>query len=77
MEIKEVIPVSDVENQPLKQLSAEPIHIDEVCRKISLSISRVSITLAMMELKELVRQVGTMSYVLARAAREEYGVRGD
>jgi hypothetical protein len=31
----------------------------------------------MMELKELVKQVGTMNYVLAREAREEYRVRVD
>ena len=77
MEIKEVIPASDIETQLLKQLGAEPDHIDEVCRKSSLSISQVSSTLAMMELKGLVRQVGTMSYVLAREAREEYRVRVD
>jgi len=35
----------------------------------------VSSTLAMMELKGLVRSVGNMSYVLAREARETYGVK--
>jgi DNA processing protein len=75
MEIRDVIPASDIETVLLRQLSAEPAHIDEVCRKSSLSISQVSSTLAMMELKGLVRQVGTMNYVLAREAREEYRVR--
>lgn len=77
MEIKEVILASDIETQLLKQLGAEPAHIDEVCRKSSLSISQVSSTLAMMELKGPVRQVGAMSYVLVREAREEYRVRVD
>lgn len=77
MEIKEIIPASDTEALLLKQLSSEPTHIDEVCRNSNLSISQVSSTLAMMELKGLVGQVGTMSYVLAREAREKYMVKVD
>ncbi len=75
MEIREVIPASDTESLLLKQLRAEPTHIDEVCRSSGLPISTVSSTLAMMELKGMVKQVGTMSYVLAREAREEYRVK--
>jgi len=77
MEIKEIIPASDTEALLLKQLGSEPTHIDEVCRNSNLSISQVSSTLAMMELKGLVGQVGTMSYVLAREAREKYMVKVD
>ncbi len=75
IEIKEVIPASDTESLLLKQLSAEPTHIDEVYRSSGLPISMVSSTLAMMELKGLVKQVGTMNYVLAREAREKYRVK--
>ena len=75
IEMKEIIPASDTESLLLKQLSAEPIHIDEVCRSSGLPMSMVSSTLAMMELKGLVKQVATMSYVLAREAREEYRVK--
>lgn len=77
MEKKEVIPASDTESLLLKKLSAESTHIDEVCRLSGLPISTVSSTLAMMELKGLVKQAGTMSYVLAREAREEYRVKID
>ncbi|MBA7694463.1 hypothetical protein ES703_103074 [subsurface metagenome] len=77
IEMKEIIPASDTESLLLKKLSAEPTHIDEVCRLSGLPISTVSSTLAMMELKGLVKQVGTMSYVLAREAREEYRVKVD
>lgn len=77
MEIREIIPSSDEESLLLKQLSAEPAHIDEVCRSSGLPMSTVSSTLAMMELKGLVKQVGTMNYVLAREAREQYRVRVD
>jgi DNA processing protein len=77
LEMKEVIPASDTESLLLKQLSAEPTHIDEVCRSSGLPISTVSSTLAMMELKGLIKQVGPMSYALAREVREEYRVRID
>jgi len=75
IELKEVIPTSDTESLLLKQLSAEPTHIDEVCRQSELPVSTVSSTLAMMELKGLVKQVGTMNYALARETREEYRVK--
>jgi DNA processing protein len=77
IEMKEIIPASETESVLLKQLTAEPLHIDEVCRNSGLSAAEVSSTLAMMELKGIVKQVGTMNYVLAREAREEYRVRVD
>jgi DNA processing protein len=51
----------------LKHLCNEPTHIDEVCRRSQLPIATVSSTLAMMELKGMVRQLGGMNYALARA----------
>ncbi len=75
MEMSEVIPSSDTESLLMKQLGAEPTHIDEICRSSGLPISTVSSTLAMMELKGLVKQMGAMNYALAREAREEYRVK--
>jgi DNA processing protein len=75
IEMKEMIPPSDTESLLLKQLSAEPTHIDEVCRLSGLPISTVSSTLAIMELKGMVKQVGAMNYSLAREIREEYRVK--
>ncbi|MFC1913902.1 DNA-processing protein DprA [Chloroflexota bacterium] len=77
IEMKEVLPSSDTESLLLKQLGTEPAHIDEVCRYSDLPAATVSSTLAMMELKGLVRQVGPMSYVLSREARQEYRVKVD
>jgi len=77
IEMREVMPASDTESLLLKHLSAEPIHIDEVCRNSGLPVSTVSSTLAMMELKGLAKQVGPMNYVLAREARQEYRVKVD
>jgi len=75
IEMREVLPESENESVLLKQLSAEPSHIDEVCRRTGLPAATVSGTLAMMELKGMVKQVGTMNYVLARELRQEYRVR--
>ena len=77
VEMKEIIPSSDAETLLLKKLGAEPTHIDEVCRLSGLPVSEVSSTLAMMELKGLVKQVGTMNYTLAREVREKYRVEID
>lgn len=77
LELKEVIPPSDTEALLLGQLSTEPTHIDEVCVSTGLPMATVSSTLAMMEIKGLVKQVGNMNYVLSREAREAYKVKID
>ena len=77
LEMKEIIPSSDTEALLLKKLGAEPVHIDEVCRSSGMPMSVVSSTLAMMELKGMVKQVGIMNYALCREAREKYIVEID
>jgi DNA processing protein len=68
-EIKEFPPADEVESAILKQLSSEPSHIDEICRRSGLTMPEVSSTLAMLELKGIARQVGSMNYVLAQGVR--------
>jgi DNA processing protein len=75
VEMKETVPISETEALLMKQLGAEPAHIDQVCRNSGLPISAVSSNLAIMELKGLVRQVGTMNYVLAREPHSEYKIK--
>lgn len=75
MEMREIIPDTPAEAALLEELGAEPVHIDEVCRRCGLPVAEVSGTLAMMELKGLIRQVGAMNYVLAREMRQEYRVK--
>jgi len=77
IEMKEILPETDTEAALLRLLTAEPIHIDEVCRGSGLKMATVSGTLAMMELKGLVKQLGTMNYVLSRETRQEYRVKVD
>jgi DNA processing protein len=75
IEMKEITPPNETESMLLKQLSAEPAHIDQVCRGSGLPVSTVSSTLAIMELKGMVKQVSTMNYVLAHEIRQEYKVK--
>lgn len=77
IELTELLPATETESLLLKQLSTEPTHIDEVCRSSGLPVATVSSTLAMMELKGLVKQSGNMNYTLSREAREAYRVRVD
>jgi DNA processing protein len=68
IEMTELIPADDTENALLRHVGAEPVHIDAVRRESGLPIATVTSTLAMLELKGLVRQVGRMNYVRAREA---------
>ncbi len=74
-EIKEFSPAehsraeSSVESAILKQLTSEPSHIDEICRRSGLTMPEVSSTLAMLELRGIARQVGSMNYVLAKGVK--------
>lgn len=68
IEMTELVPADATESTLLKLLGAQPAHIDEVRRESGLPIAAVTSTLAMLELKGLVRQVGRMNYVRAREA---------
>jgi len=69
-----VLPENATEALLLEHLSAEPVHVDTLGRSVSLPIAEVTSTLALMELKGMVRQVGGMSYVIAREGRVDYVV---
>lgn len=67
--IKEFIAANESENKIVNQLSAEPIHIDELCRRSGLSMAELGSTLAILELKGITRQIGNMNYTLAQEMR--------
>jgi DNA processing protein len=73
-EARQVLPENEEEAAVLEYLSAEPTHVDELQQQIEMPISQVTSTLAMMELKGMVRQVGGMKYVVAHEASVEYVV---
>ena len=74
VEARTALPADQTEAQFLELVSDEPVHIDAICRQTQLPIDKVSSTLAMMELKGMVRQVGGMNYVLARESRVPYQI---
>jgi DNA processing protein len=65
LELKEPVAATDTEAQLLGHLSKEAIHVDDLCRSSGLPVATVTGTLAMLELKGLVRPLGSMNYVLA------------
>ncbi len=65
-------PLNPVEKKVLASLSQEPVHVDELSSLTGLSISEVSATLTLMELKGFVSHVGGMNYVAMRENRAVY-----
>lgn len=74
MVVQMAMPESEEEAMLLKQLSRQPSHVDELCRASGMSSADVSSTLAIMELKGMVQQVGGMRYVLVREPAAVYEV---
>jgi DNA processing protein len=72
VEARAVIPENEVEAKLLKQLSLEPVHVDDLGQITGLNASEIASTLTLMELKGQVRQVGGMNYVLARETGAPY-----
>jgi DNA processing protein len=67
-----VLPADAVEAQLFEALGHEPLHIDEIGTQTELPIEKVTATLALMELKGMVRQVGGMQYIALREVKETY-----
>jgi len=74
VEARQVLPTDEAEAALLAHLSSEPTHVDELRQRMGLPIAQVTSTLALMELKGMVRQVGGMKYVVAREPGVEYAV---
>lgn len=66
IEMQTVLPDNDEERTLLALISHEPMHIDDLIRESDLPAHEVSSVLTMMELKGMIKQIGSMQYVLAR-----------
>jgi DNA processing protein len=55
-----VAPANDLESQVLKNLSADPLHVDDLARLCGLPIATITATLTILELKGLAQNVGSM-----------------
>ena len=63
---EQIQPENDIEMTILKQLGADPIHVDEIVRLTQLPTQLVTGTLAILELKGLAEVAGPMQYCRAR-----------
>ncbi len=71
-EVSAAIPETAEELALLQLVEDEPRHIDEIQRDSRLSMPCVSATMALLELKGLVRQTQGMHYVLVRESAAAY-----
>jgi DNA processing protein len=71
---RQVLPTDPIEKQVYQVLSSEPLHVDEIRMRANMPIEQVSATLALMELKGMVRQVGGMNYIAVREQAQDYTV---
>jgi DNA processing protein len=69
---RKMIPADATEARLMNVLGSEPLHVDEIRNQAELPIEKVSATLALMELKGMVRQVGGMNYVAVREEQSDY-----
>ncbi len=62
-QVKKIIPATPEEEKILKNLSQDPVHIDTIAKLTKLEASAVSATLAVMEMKGMVRNIGGQNYI--------------
>lgn len=71
-----ILPADAMEAQLLGIIGVEPLHVDDIRDQSGLPIEKVSATLALMELKGMVRQVGGMNYIAVRDESASYKTGG-
>ena len=72
IEVQSALPENDTERMLMTKLSHEPMPTDELVRAVELPPEVVTATLALMELKGMVRHASGTSYVVAREPRADY-----
>lgn len=69
--VQMVLPADDLERHLLEQLAAGPAHVDDLCAATGRPVAQLSSALALMELKGMIRAVGSLQYAL-REPEPEY-----
>ncbi len=69
---RNVLPADATESQLFALLGHEALHVDEIRMQTDLPIEQVTSTLTLMELKGLVRQVGSMRYIAVYEQAADY-----
>ena len=71
---RKILPAEAVEARLMEVIGSDPIHVDEIRNQTGYPVEKVSAALVMMELKGMVRQVGSMHYVAVREVQSGYPV---
>jgi DNA processing protein len=66
------LPTNEMEARLLDLLTHQPQHVDELSHQANLPIATITATLAMMELKGMVQQVGGMQYISLHEQKGDY-----
>lgn len=72
---KRVIQKDEVEELLCEVIKNEPIHIDEIKNLTGMSMEKVSAALVIMELKGMVRQIGSLTYISISDEMPAYEVK--
>jgi DNA processing protein len=56
--------LSDAEQKILKLLSSDPVHVDKLIKATTLKTSEISALLSMMEVKGLLKNIGSQNYII-------------
>jgi DNA processing protein len=71
--VKKTLPGDPREAVLFQVVGDEPLHVDEICYQAKMPIEQVTSTLALMELKGMVRKTFGMKYIAVREIRAGYG----
>ena len=72
--IRKALPSDPKEAVLYQAVGEEPLHVDEICSQVNLPIEEVTSTLALMELKGMVRKTFGMKYVAVQELNVGYHI---
>ena len=72
--IRKALPSDPKEAVLYQTVGEEPLHVDEICSQVNLPIEEVTSTLALMELKGMVRKTFGMKYVAVQELNAGYHI---
>ena len=72
--IRKALPSDPKEAVLFQAVGDEPLHVDEICSQVNLPIEEVTATLALMELKGMVRKTFGMKYVAVQELNAGYHI---
>jgi DNA processing protein len=64
--VKTIVPPTETEKIILDVLNNEPLHIDKIVQSVRLDISIINSTLALMEMKGLIKNLGNQKYIKSK-----------